>query len=82
MLHVLVFSYSSDPCYEYVCILIYIYLLLMICMKVCLSYNSSILNRFQVRIVETPNVPEDECVKIFIEFKRIESSLKGEFRAR
>ena len=27
MLHVLVFSYSSDPCYEYVCILIYMYLL-------------------------------------------------------
>jgi len=32
----------------------------------------------QVVIFEQPNVPSDEAVRIFVEFRRIESAIKGE----
>jgi len=33
----------------------------------------------QVVIFEQPNVPSDEAVRIFVEFRRIESAIKGEY---
>lgn len=32
----------------------------------------------RVVIFEQPNVPSDEAVRIFVEFRRIESAIKGE----
>ena len=31
----------------------------------------------RVKIVEVPNVAEEETVRIFLEFKRVESAIKG-----
>ena len=31
----------------------------------------------KIKIVEVPNVAEEETVRIFLEFKRVESSIKG-----
>jgi hypothetical protein len=35
----------------------------------------------RVVIFEQPNVPSDEAVRIFVEFRRIESAIKGELKA-
>ena len=32
----------------------------------------------RVKIVEVPNVADEETVRIFLEFKRVESAIKGE----
>lgn len=33
----------------------------------------------KVLIFEMPSVPQDEAIRIFVEFKRIESAIKGKF---
>ena len=35
----------------------------------------------KVVIFEMPNVPPEEAVRIFIEFKRVESAIKGKYRS-
>ena len=42
----------------------------------CASWHSG---TFQVKIVERVGVAPEETVRIFLEFKRVESAIKGEF---
>ena len=37
---------------------------------------------FQVKIVERVGVAPEETVRIFLEFKRVESAIKGEFSSQ
>lgn len=41
--------------------------------------NSKYGDVVRVIIYEIPDVPADEAVRIFVEFKRIESAIKGKF---